>query len=82
MAERDQAARDQIQALKKREQSDLLPESEWNFSHLPPAWQLYHWLNYEYARTSRAIVQGVLYLRTRELEPREVGPQPGFALSR
>src|SRR5438128_2910214 len=76
MAERDQAARDQIQALKKIEQSDPLPGSEWNFSQLPPEWQMYHWLNYEYARTSRTIVQGVLHLRARELAPREVGTLP------
>ena len=67
MANRDQAAKAQIRAREEIEQRGSLPESEWNFSQPPPEWQMYHWLNYEYARTSRSIVQGVLDLRAQRI---------------
>ena len=60
-----------------RAHRDQLPESEWNFfgpSIRPPlAWQMNHWLNYEYARSYRPIVQAVLQLRKQQPEPRETG---------
>lgn len=57
-----------------------LPKSEWEFrpsgQPAPANWQLNHWLNYEYARSSRKIVEAVLHLRSHQPETREEGTLP------
>ena len=57
-----------------------LPEKEWNFFGdrvvQPLTWQMNHWLNYEYARSSRSIVEAVQQLRERKIATREVGTLP------
>jgi hypothetical protein len=68
MAKKEQAAKDQIQAPKKIEQSDPLPGSEWSFSHPPPERQMYHWLNYEYSTGDEELSHQLLPLVLGERE--------------
>jgi hypothetical protein len=82
----DRKSRKLERALQEsREQAELeqdpLPHSEWGFydqprARLPKPWQLNHWLNYEYARSSSSIVKAVLKLRAKESSEREAGTMP------
>lgn len=57
-----------------------LPGEEWDFTSAaivkPPTWQWNDWLDYEYARSCRPIVQAVHELRNRKPPDRECGSLP------
>ena len=57
-----------------------LPKEEWDFVGLGtgriPTWQWNEWLDYEYARSCRPIIEAVLELRSRKITPREAGTWP------
>ena len=57
-----------------------LPVEEWDFTgdkiDKPPLWQWNDWLNYEYARSCRPIVEAVIELRARKIPEREAGSFP------
>ena len=60
-----------------------LPREEWEFvgpgTGRIPTWQWNEWLDYEYARSCRPIVEAVLKLRSRKITPREAGTWPASA---
>lgn len=59
------------------------PDQEWQFNaqHAPPDYQLYAWMEYEYARSSRYLREQVKAVRMWQVAPRQEGeyadPSPG-----
>jgi hypothetical protein len=58
---------------------ESLPHDEWDLQRskdLPPEWQWHDWLNYEFARSCRPMVEAVRTIRGRQIPEREAGTFP------